>query len=123
MATHIKVEIGTQAETMALVEQAEAAYAAGQDREWAGVLWQAGERAVRELARSRDIAPADSIVALLNQLDQQDKTARDGYYSRQLGGLLMLRTHYQLGVLEPYWWEDLHRDIVAYIKECHDDAT
>ena len=123
MATHIKVEIGTQAETMALVEQAEAAYAAGQDREWAGVLWQAGESAVRELARSRDIAPADSIVALLNQLDQQDKTTRDGYYSRQLGGLLMLRTHYQLGVLEPYWWEDLHHDIVAYIKECHDDAT
>ena len=56
MATHPKIEIDPQAETMALVKQAQAAYAAGQDREWSGVLWMAGERAVRELAQSRGIA-------------------------------------------------------------------
>ena len=56
MATHPKIEIDPQAETTALVKQAQAAYAAGQDRDWAGALWLAGERAVRELAKSRGIA-------------------------------------------------------------------
>ena len=123
MATHPKIEIDPQTETLALVKQAQAAYAAGQDREWAGALWLAGERAVRELAKSRGIPLAGSIVALLEQLDRQDKTVRDGYYSRQLWGLLMLRTHYQLSVLESYWWEDLHHDIIAYITECRAAAA
>ena len=109
--------------TLELVRQAQVAYAAGCDREWAGALWLAGERAVRELAKSRGIPPTDSIVALLDQLDRQDKTVRDGYYSRQLWGLLMLRTHYRMGVLESYWWEDLHHDIIAYINECHAAAA
>ena len=111
------IEIDPQAEIMDLVERAQAAYDAGQDREWAGVLWRAGERAVRELAQSRGIPPDDSIIALLKQLDMQDTTVRDGYYCSHIGGLIMLRTHYQLGVVESYWWEDLHRDIIACITE------
>ena len=123
MTTKIKIEIDPQAGTMELVKQAQAAYDAGRDREWAGALWLAGERAVRELAKSRGVATDDSIVAILKQLDQQDKTVREGYYSRQVSGLLMLRTHYQLGALESYWWEDLHADIIAYINDCHAAAT
>ena len=107
---------------MALVEQAQAAYDAGRDREWAGALWMAGEQVVRELAKARGIAADGDIVGVLERLDEQDDTVQDDYYGRELGGLLMLRTHYQLGALESYWWEDLHNDIVAFITECYADS-
>ena len=119
MATHPKIEIDPQAETMALVKQAQAAYAAGQDRQWAGLLWTAMEKAIRELAHSRGISGDDN-VATLKRLDQLDVRPRDGYFSASLSSLIMLRTHYQLGVLESYWWEDLHADAVAFITLCHD---
>ena len=119
MAADIKAGVCPEGGTLALVEQAQAAYDAGRDREWAGALWMAGEGAVRELAKARGIAADGDIVAVLERLDEQDDTGRGDYYGRELGGLLMLRTHYQLGALESYWWEDLHNDIVAFIAECH----
>ena len=122
MTTDLKV-VHPEKGAMALVEQAQAAYDAGRDREWAGALWMAGERVVRELAEARGIVSDGDIVAVLERLDEQDDTGRDDYYGRELGGLLMLRTHYQLGVLESYWWEDLHHDIVAFIAECHATAS
>ena len=121
MTTKIKVEIDPQAGTLELVQQAQAAYDAGRDREWAGALWLAAERAMRELAQSRGIS-GDSAVEILARLDSLDDRPRDGYFSGALGGVGMLRTHHQLGVLESYWWEDLHADMVAFIKICHDAA-
>ena len=108
---------------MDLVEQAQAAYDAGRDREWAGALWMAGERVVRELAEARGIASDGSIVAVLKQLDERDEKGRGRFYSRELGGLTMLEIHYHRGMLESYWWEDLHNDITAFITECHAAAT
>ncbi len=121
MTTKIKAEIDPQAGTMELVQQAQTAYDAGRDREWAGILWTAAERAMRELAQSRGIS-GDSAVDILARLDSLDDRPRDGYFSNALGGVGMLRTHYRLGALESYWWEDLHTDTVEFIKVCHDAA-
>ena len=123
MTTQIKAEIAPPAETLALLQQAQAAYDAGRDREWAGALWLAGERAVRELAKRRGIPFDGDIIAILKHLDQYDAKTRDDYYIVKLSGLMMLETHYRLGVLEPYWWEDLHSDVIAFIAYCHAAAT
>ena len=121
MTTKIKVEIDPQAGTMELVKQAQAAYDAGRDREWAGILWTAAERAMRELAHSRGIS-GDNAVEILTRLDELEGKPWDRYFISTHGGIIMLRTHYQLGVLESYWWEDLHADTVEFIKVCHDAA-
>ena len=83
---------------MALVKPVLTAYTAGQDRQWAGLLWTAMEKAIRELAHSRGISGVDN-VAILKRLAQLDVRPRDGYFSASLSSLIMLRTHYQLGVL------------------------
>ena len=121
MTTKIKVEIDPQAGAMELVKQAQAAYDAGRDREWAGILWTAAERAMRELAQSRGIS-GDNAVEILTRLDEVAGKPWDRYFSSALSNLIMLRTHYQLGVLEYYWWEHLHTDTVEFIKVCHDAA-
>ena len=123
MTTNIKVEIDPQAGTMELVQQAQAAYDAGRDREWAGALWLAGERAVRELGKRRGIPASGDLIAILKHLDQRDAKTRDDYYIVKLSGLMMLETHYRLGALESYWWEDLHSDVIAFIAHCHAAAT
>ena len=114
--------IDPNAETMSLVKQAQTAYAAGQDRQWAGLLWTAMEKALRELAQSHGIPEANNTV-ILKQLDKLAVGPSDEYFSSAIGSLLMLRTHYQLGVLESYWWEDLHADMVAFIKFCNNAAA
>ena len=121
MTTKNKVEIDPQAGTLELVKQAQAAYDEGRDREWAGILWTAAERAMRELAHSRGIS-GDSAVEILTRLDELEGKPWDRYFISTHGGIIMLRTHYQLGVLESYWWEDLHADTVEFIKVCHDAA-
>ena len=105
--------------TLALVEQAQAAYDAGRDREWAGALWMAGEQVVRELAKARGIAAVGSIAGILDELDRQDGAVGDGYHSRAFGSLMMLQTHYQLGVAPAYWWQWIHEHTIAFIAECH----
>ena len=121
MTTKIKVEIDPQAGTMELVKQAQMAYDAGRDREWAGILWTAMEKAMRELAEAHDIS-GDGAVEILARLDEVEGKPWDRYFSSALSNLIMLRTHYQLGVLEYYWWEHLHTDTVEFIKVCHDAA-
>ena len=121
MTTKIKVEIDPQAGTMELVKQAQAAYDAGRDREWAGILWTAMEKAMRELAEAHGIS-GDGAVEILARLDEVEDKPWCRYFISTHGGIIMLRTHYQLGVLESYWWEDLHADMVAFIKICHDAA-
>ena len=121
MTTKIKVEIDPQAGTMELVQQAQAAYDAGRDREWAGILWTAMEKAMRELAEAHGIS-GDGAVDILARLDEVAGKTRDRYFSSALSNLIMLRTHYQLGVLEYYWWDHLHTDTVEFIKVCHDAA-
>ena len=121
MTTQIKAEIDPHAGTPALLQQAQAAYDAGRDREWAGILWTAAEQAMRELAKSRGIS-GDNSVEILTRLDELDEKPWDQYFISTHGGIIMLRTHYQLGVLESYWWEDLHADMVAFINLCHDAA-
>ena len=123
MTTKIKVEIDPQAGTLELVQQAQAAYDAGRDREWAGALWMAGERAVRELAKRRGIPANGDLIDVLKRLDQRDAKTRDDYYIVKLSGLMMLETHYRLGALESYWWEDLHSDVIAFIAHCHAAAA
>ena len=123
MTTKIKVAIDPQAGAMELVQQAQAAYDAGRDREWAGALWLAGERAVRELAKQRGIPASGDLIDVLKRLDQRDAKTRDDYYIVKLSGLMMLETHYRLGALESYWWEDLHSDVIAFIAHCHAAAT
>ena len=122
MATNLKVEIDPRAATMELVKQAQAAYDAGQDRRWAGLLWAAMEKAIRELAQSRGISEANN-VAILERLDNLAVGPWDEYFSSSLSNLIMLRTHHRLGVLESYWWEHLHTDTVALIALCHDATT
>ena len=107
---------------MDLVEQAQAAYDAGRDREWAGALWMAGERVVRELAEARGVVADGSIVGILEELDRQDGTGRDGYHLSAFGSLMMLQTHYQLGVAPAYWWQWLHERTIAFIAECDGDS-
>ena len=120
MAMDIKADgVCPERGTLALVEQAQAAYEAGRDREWAGALWMAGEGAVRELAEARGIAAEGSIAGILDELDQQDGVVGDGYHSRAFGSLMMLQTHYQLGIAPAYWWQCLHEHIIAFIAECH----
>ena len=121
MTTQIKAEIAPPAETLALLQQAQAAYDAGQDRQWAGLLWTAMEQVIRELAESHGI-PKTNHTVILQQLDRMGVGPSDEYFSSAIGSLLMLQTHYRLGVLESYWWEDLHADMVAFIKLCHDAA-
>ena len=121
MTTQIKAEINPRAGTLALLHQAQAAYDAGRDREWAGILWTAAEQAVRELSQSRGIS-GDNNVEVLARLDALVDKPWDRYFSSALSNLLMLRTHYRLGVLESYWWEHLHTDTIAFIKICHDAA-
>ena len=118
MTTDLKA-VHPEKGAMALVEQAQAAYDAGRDREWAGALWMAGERVVRELAEARGIVADGSIVGILEELDRQDGTGRDGYHLSAFGSLMMLQTHYQLGVAPAYWWQWLHERTIAFIAECH----
>ena len=83
----------------------------------------AGERAVRELGKRRGIPANGDLIAILKRLDQRDAKTRDDYYIVKLSGLMMLETHYRLGALESYWWEDLHRDVIAFIAHCHAAAA
>ena len=122
MATNLKFAIDPRAATMELVKQAQAAYDAGQDRRWAGLLWAAMEKAIRELAQSRGISEANN-VAILERLDNLDVGPWDEYFSSSLGRLLMLQTHYQLGAVESYWWQYLHDSTLAFITICHDATT
>ena len=77
-----------------LVAQARQHLDAGDDRQWAGALW----AAVR-------------------------LTFLDRHYRGKLGSGNALGDHQRVGIYKDYWWEDIHSDTLAFIRECNDTAS
>lgn len=101
-----------------LLQQAAAAYAAGDVRRWAGVLWAAADRAVWQLGRQRSIAGATTL-EILQCLDRQEPGQRPTYASfySTIGAL---QVHCQTGTHDDYLGPDLYEDARQFIRGCYD---
>lgn len=101
-----------------LLQEARAAYDAGDVRRWAGALWAAADRAVGQLGQRRGIAGATTL-EILERLDRQEPGQRPTYASfySTIGAL---KVHCQTGPRDDYLGPNLYEDALEFIRGCYD---
>lgn len=101
-----------------LLQQAQAAYDAGDVRHWAGALWAAADRAIWQLGQRRGIAGATTL-EMLEGLDRQEPGQRSTYASFY-SAIGALKVHYLTGPHDDYLGPNLYEDARQFIRGCYD---
>jgi hypothetical protein len=100
-----------------LVAKAQREFESGDDRQWAASLWAAVHKTFLHLAKSEFIESKD-LIDIAEALDRQGHSPAR-YHTGQLITGMMLREHCQSGALEAYWHNDVHDDMVSFVRDRH----
>ena len=100
-----------------LVAKAQREFESGDDRQWAASLWAAVHKTFLHLAKSEFIESKD-LIDIAEALDRKGH-APARYHTEQFITGMMLREHCQSGALEAYWHNDVHDDMVSFVRDRH----